>query len=72
MQVKAQSSVDAQAQPYLHGWDTSARHYFSFFEAHKLIIADNLVTLRANPLTAWRDTIQLRHRHQQVDSLALR
>ena len=57
MEVKAESTIDSQAQPYLYAWDSSARQYFSFFEMHKIMAADHLVTLRSNPLTAWRDLI---------------
>jgi len=57
MQVKPDSPVNKEAQPYLHSWDSSAREYFSFFEAHKSIAAHNLTVLKENPFTRWRDLI---------------
>jgi len=57
MQVKPDSPVNKEAQPYLYSWDSSAREYFSFFEAHKSIAAHNLVVLKENPFTKWRDLI---------------
>lgn len=72
MQVKLDSSVDHAQQPYLHAWDTAARQYHTFFEAHKKIAADNLLSLRSSTLTNWRSPIQLRSRYQALDSLSLR
>lgn len=37
MQVKAESPIDASAQPFLHSWDTAARTYHSYFEANKQV-----------------------------------
>ena len=70
--VKATSSVDATQQPYLHGWDTAARQYHSFFELKKQSAADNLLRLRANPFTQWRGLIQVKNRYTTIDTLTYR
>ena len=70
--VKATSSVDASQQPYLHGWDTAARQYHSFFEVKKQSAADNLLRLRANPFTQWRGMIQMKNRFTAIDTLTYR
>ena len=72
MQVKAESPIDAQAQPYLHKWDSAARQYHSYFEINKKIAIDNMLNLRSNPLTSWRNAIQMRDRFMASDSLTLR
>jgi|DEB19_MinimDraft_2_1074335.scaffolds.fasta_scaffold86903_1 hypothetical protein len=72
MQVNVKSPVNSEAQPYLHKWDSATRNYFSYFEVQKKIAADNLLTLRSNPLVNWRNPIQLRNRIQQQDELTLR
>lgn len=72
MQVKAESPIDAQAQPYLFNWDSAARQYHSFFEVNKKAAHDGLLNLRSNPLTSWRNAIQLRDRYMAADTLTLR
>ena len=70
--VKPTSNVDSQAQPFLHGWDSAARQYHSFFEVRKQVAADNLLRLRSNPFTSWRGLIQQKGRYQELDTLASR
>ena len=72
MQVKAESPIDSQAQPYLFQWDSAARQYHSFFEVNKKAAHDGLLNLKSNPLTSWRNAIQLRDRYMAADTLTLR
>ena len=32
MKVKQESAVAKEETPFLHGWDTTSRRYFGFFE----------------------------------------
>jgi hypothetical protein len=72
MQVNLTSPVDAEAQPYLHKWDSATRNYFTYYEVQKKIARDNLISLRSNPLTNWKNTVQMRTRVQAQDELIIR
>jgi hypothetical protein len=67
-----QSAVNATERPFLHAWDTSARKYHPWFEAHKIAANRDIFKLKNNVLTNWRDAIQFRPRYEEADRLELR
>ena len=69
--VKSASPVQNK-NSFLHSWDSSVRKSFSAFEQYKVGLKSGLSAIYANPLTNWKDEVQLGHRYQELNTLDLR
>ena len=69
--VKSVSPVQDK-NSFLHSWDSSARKSFSAFEQYKVGLKSGLSAIYSNPLTNWKDEVQLGHRYQELNTLNLR